>query len=132
MKKILILITAVLASFIPLKENQKTYHVCCDATICELCTNHEHDNHDKSFKYVYENHCWRCKAYISSAQNKKCSKCGWYICNNCGACESTCPRCPKWSSGSGKTSKSSDNSWIWILVIGGVVVGIVIYIKKRQ
>lgn len=37
----------------------------------------------------YESHCWRCGKGIISYLNKKCSLCGWYICE-CGACGPKC------------------------------------------
>ena len=36
--------------------------------------------------YVYENHCWNCKAHISSAIHAQCPDCTFYICGSCGAC----------------------------------------------
>lgn len=36
--------------------------------------------------HAYENHCWNCKAYISSAICTRCSVCGVYICSSCGSC----------------------------------------------
>jgi hypothetical protein len=35
--------------------------------------------------YEYINHCFSCKKTITSTLNKRCPKCGWYICS-CGAC----------------------------------------------
>lgn len=83
---------------------------------------------------AYTNHCWNCGSTISSNYCSRCRTCGWYICRTCGACEPGCNRVK--SSSSRKTNKSStskkDNSWVWILVIAGVVgVGIYIY-KKRE
>ena len=40
----------------------------------------------KYVKMVYENHCFNCKADVSSHTEKKCAKCGWYICSACGHC----------------------------------------------
>ena len=81
--------------------------------------------------YTYTNVCWRCHSSINSNVNKRCNKCGWYICNKCGACDPQCSRCPAWNgNGSSSNSSSKDNSWIWFIVIGVVVVG-GIYIYKR-
>ena len=101
---------------------------------CEYVHNDEIYN-TRLIAYEYNNVCWRCHASISSKNNSRCSRCGWYICNNCGACESTCSRCPSWSGNksSGSSSKK-DNSWVWILVVGGVIVGGVVLFrvfKKR-
>ena len=35
---------------------------------------------------VYHNHCWNCKRAINSRVHLECPKCGWYICDKCGAC----------------------------------------------
>lgn len=36
--------------------------------------------------HEYENHCWNCHAHIDSKVNSRCFQCGWYICDECGAC----------------------------------------------
>lgn len=36
--------------------------------------------------YVYKNHCWKCKAHISSAIHARCPGCKFYICSSCGSC----------------------------------------------
>ena len=36
--------------------------------------------------HEYENHCWNCHAHIDSKVNSRCFECGWYICDECGAC----------------------------------------------
>ncbi len=102
--------------------------------MCEFTHNHEICNAPLT-AYEYNNVCWRCHASISSKNNSRCSRCGWYICNNCGACESSCSRCPSWSGNksSGSSSKK-DNSWVWILVVSGVIVGGVVLFRvlKRR
>ena len=75
-------------------------------------------------KPSYEDHCWRCKSYISSEKNKRCKLCGWYICNNCGACEYDCKNCPSWSANKSSAS-SSNNDWVWILLTIAIVGGII-------
>lgn len=40
----------------------------------------------------YESKCWRCKTKITSYSDKKCNKCGWFCCPNCGACDPNCGR----------------------------------------
>jgi len=35
--------------------------------------------------FIYINHCWNCKAQVSSIGDVRCS-CGFYICSKCGAC----------------------------------------------
>jgi len=34
----------------------------------------------------YQNHCWNCKSKIDSHTQRRCSICGWYICDKCGEC----------------------------------------------
>lgn len=102
----------------------------CSYHECEECDNHflNEDVHSEEIVLLeYRNHCWRCKASINSNTNKRCSKCGWYICNTCGACESTCPRCPKYN-----PKSSTDYTWVWILVIGGLAVGGFYLYKKYR
>lgn len=36
--------------------------------------------------YVYESHCWKCKARISEAIHARCPDCGYYICGSCCSC----------------------------------------------
>jgi hypothetical protein len=36
--------------------------------------------------YHYLNHCWSCNKDIDSQVQKRCSACGWYICDQCSAC----------------------------------------------
>ena len=103
------------------------------------CCHHEleehHETHLKSsFRYeAYVNNCWRCHASINSNVNRRCSICGWYICNSCGACD---PSCSRMSSGgrssSSSSSSKSDNSWVWVLIAGGVIVGGYIIYKKNH
>ena len=108
-----------------------------EAVIVECCECEEEHCSHIPIENVYQNHCWRCGSSINSNVNRRCGKCGWYICNNCGACDSDCPRCPAWknnnySGSSSSSNEKSDNSWVWFLIIGGVVVaGIVLY-KKYQ
>ena len=122
--------------FISFNFKPSYYESCChEAAAVEVIEEHQHDEHSFELikKNVYQNHCWRCKSDINSNVNARCSKCGWYICKKCGACESTCPRCPSWNGGSSSSSSGSNNSWVWILVIGGVVVvGVIIYRKKMK
>jgi len=35
--------------------------------------------------FSYYNHCWRCKAIVTS-DDCRCSRCGWFICSNCATC----------------------------------------------
>jgi len=52
-------------------------------------------NHPKYTRNVrYNNHCWKCGSKIDSFYNERCSKCGWYICHKCGACQHY-PNCEK-------------------------------------
>jgi len=44
----------------------------------------------KNKERTYHSHCWNCKEKISSANNKKCELCGWYICSKCGNCSPKC------------------------------------------
>ena len=103
--------------------NQNMHHeeCCCSE-------NFEASHSEKNIRYVYQNHCWRCNASIDSRKNKRCSQCGWYICNNCGACESDCPRMIS----SSDSESKKDYSWVWFVVIGGVVVGGIIIFKRNQ
>ena len=108
-----------------------------ESSFVEVVEVEEKQSYMRSFepakKDAYQNHCWRCKSDINSNTNKRCSKCGWYICNRCGACESTCPRCPSWNGSSSSNSSGGNNSWVWILIVGGVVVvGVVIYKKRTK
>lgn len=44
----------------------------------------------------YVNNCWKCgKGCVDSRdpETPQCSVCGWYKCENCGACKSGCPGC---------------------------------------
>lgn len=97
---------------------------------------HEHEeleNEHVHLAYTYTNVCWRCHSSINSNVNKRCSLCGWYICTKCKACDPQCSRCPSWNgSSNNSSSKKTDNSWIWILVIGGAVVGGIILYKKYK
>lgn len=34
---------------------------------------------------MYVNHCYHCKREVNSDM-QRCGKCGWYICETCGAC----------------------------------------------
>lgn len=34
----------------------------------------------------YTSHCWYCQSHITSVTHRKCTKCGWYICNECREC----------------------------------------------
>lgn len=44
------------------------------------------------YSMAYEAHCWSCGAYINSNFCDRCEECGWYICDECGACEYNCDR----------------------------------------
>lgn len=42
-------------------------------------------------KYLYRStHCWNCKHGIDTIRCNVCPRCGWIICDYCGACESGC------------------------------------------
>lgn len=87
---------------------------------------HNHVQHAEA--YTYSSVCWRCHSSINSDICQRCSKCGWYICRTCGACESSCPRNPAWT-----PPKKKDYTWLWIVGIAAVgIVGFVIYKKKKQ
>lgn len=80
---------------------------------------------------TYKNHCWKCGASINSNNNRRCSECGWYICNNCGACEYDCPRYTSASNNSKSSSSGKkDYSWIWIVLIIGA--GIFLYKRYKE
>ncbi len=42
----------------------------------------------------YSNHCWNCRTGVESRDTliKKCEKCDWYICAQCGNCKGNCER----------------------------------------
>lgn len=103
------------------------------STECEPQTSLNQPTYHR-IRYEYQNHCWRCGSSIDSRYNSRCSLCKWYICNKCGACRSTCSRCPGGSSSSNGSSKSSsgDNWWIIILVLGGFGVGGYFYLKRKK
>ena len=129
----------LLALFFFNSNNVSTINAGChfvynDFTICESVHNASLEASDLPvIKNEYRNVCWRCHSNINSNYNRRCNKCGWYICNNCGACESGCPRCPSWNGGKNNSSSSkTDNSWVWILIVAGVAVGGIIWYKKRK
>jgi hypothetical protein len=31
-------------------------------------------------------HCWSCKTHLDNMHDLECTKCGWIVCENCGAC----------------------------------------------
>jgi hypothetical protein len=41
-------------------------------------------------------HCWRCPKTLDEDIMDYCSKCGWIICPECGACENGCNKSPNW------------------------------------
>ncbi len=43
---------------------------------------------------LYKNHCWLCHTMVSSLTSSVCESCGWYRCDECGACEKGCPGGP--------------------------------------
>ena len=84
---------------------------------------------------AYRNHCWRCSSTIDSAYCSRCRYCGWYICDNCGACESSCERMDYiYDRPSNNSSKEDDddNTWIWIVLICVGLPAIGIYLENRK
>ena len=136
MKKILALFTIFLMmfSFTSVCSNVVTVHAEeCEHTECVILNQELGLNDQVVLAYTYQNVCWRCHSDINSNVNSRCSRCGWYICKRCGACESTCSRCLSWNGGgTGSTSKKSDNSWVWILVVVGIGVGGYFLYKKHN
>lgn len=45
-----------------------------------------HSQSTKDSHYHYSNHCWNCKKDIDSKVQKRCLKCGWYVCDECESC----------------------------------------------
>jgi len=140
LRKVLIILACLMSIFLCTFTTVQSYSTCEDSIACEHChyieetTIQDHHLLLAYNGYTYTNVCWRCHSSINSNVNSRCSRCGWYICKNCGACESTCSRCPSWS-GSGSSSsssKKSDNSWIWILVVAGIGIGGFYLYKKNQ
>ncbi len=134
---ICILVLVAVVAF-PIGSIENNYVCNEDVHVSHLATLSSDETHIV-FAYqngTYINYCWRCKADINSNYNRRCSKCGWYICNNCGACKGDCPRCPEWkttsASSRGTSSKKSGGGvWGWIILIGIVAAGIYLYYKNN-
>ena len=136
MNKILVVIICCFSIILLCTKHLDVNCNCNWKCIKESCECHHCDNENvELLGYTYTSVCWRCHSSINSNVNSRCSKCGWYICNRCGACDWNCPRCPAWNGDSTtqtKKSKKNDNSWVWIIVIGGVIVGGVCFYKKNK
>ena len=91
-------------------------------------------NDDEIVVSAYVNHCWRCGSTINSSYCSRCSDCGWYICIDCGACNSSCERMESYRGNSSSTSSKDDNDsdWIvWVLLLGVGIPALVYYLDKR-
>ena len=121
LKHIIIVIAFLLVPFI------KAYSYIDEKhdTIIYHCEHFECCDYE-SLDYTYSNVCWRCHSSINSNVNRRCSYCGWYICNTCGACDSKCSRCPAWN----KPKEKKNYTWLWI-ILAGAAIGGGIYLYKR-
>lgn len=87
-------------------------------------------------KEAYINHCWRCYGSINSNYCRRCSKCGWYICNNCGACDPDCSRNSNnnnvGNNGYGLYEEDDNDDSLGLIVIGGIVIFLIYYYNKKR
>ena len=70
---------------------ERGYLVFIGGTISWVALFYYENNTSKTEKktkppFNYQNHCWNCNSPINSQHNKRCEKCGWYICDNCVEC----------------------------------------------
>ena len=86
--------------------------------------------------HAYENHCWDCGSRISSDFCVRCRDCGWYICRYCGACSYSCSSRDDHYIPPTSTKKeedtSDDSGLIWLVVIGGAILGVYLYNKWKD